>query len=248
MTVLTSPSFILCVVTRPDDGRPTGKGTCLLVTTIICCYSTSLFLLVMALSNPETNTPHVDDYEFYLRPAQIASVSTFSTTATAPNLPGPGRVIGLAYDALGNVLVSKISRLNARFRGQERSTDVQVTIPGRILVGSPYEENDTPEAFASQSSFSTMATAPNLPGTGRVLGLVYDDLGFRLVQLLTKWAIKLDYSPEEASKAIFERIYQIEHNNRNKRRSLGPVCIGDLSRSDVAILRKGCRRLLKYAE
>lgn len=195
-------------------------------------------------------TPHFDDYQFYLRPAQIASVSTFSTTATAPNLPGPGRVIGLGYDALGNVLVSRINRLNARFRRQGATASAQVTVPGehaRITGGSPNGEDDAPEASASQSSFSTMATAPNLPGTGRVLGLVYDDLGSRLVKLLTKWAIKLEYSPEEASKAIFERIYQIEHNN-GKKKSLGPLCIRDLSRSDIAMLRKACRRLLKYAE
>lgn len=49
------------------------------------------------------------------------SSASLSTTATAPNLPGTGRVIGLAYDALGKVLVRRINRLAYRFRGRPRS-------------------------------------------------------------------------------------------------------------------------------
>lgn len=207
----------------------------------------------MALTLPQAGSHHYDDYHFYLRPAQIASISTFSTTATAPNLPGPGRVIGLGYDALGHVLVSRINRLNARFRRQGAATNAQMMVPDDAQPSSALPSgvglNDGPPgASASRESFSTMATAPNLPGTGRVLGLVYDKLAARLVTFLTKWALKLGLGPDEVNVSIFEKMYHIEHDGRRKTGSgLSPVRLGDLSRSDIVKLRKACKRLIKYA-
>lgn len=41
----------------------------------------------------------------------VLTVSTFSTTATQANLPGTGRVLGLAYDAIGKIIEQKLNKI-----------------------------------------------------------------------------------------------------------------------------------------
>lgn len=78
-----------------------------------------------------TSTDDSLDQQWYTQQTQTVFMShsgfssaSISTTATAPNLPGTGRVIGLAYDALGKVLVRRINRLAYRFRSRRRSGTV----------------------------------------------------------------------------------------------------------------------------
>ena len=193
-----------------------------------------------------------DDYHFYLHAAQNASASTFSTTATAPNLPGPGRVIGLGYDALGNVLVDHIGRLRSRFR-KGKQNESQALHSSEDLAQSLFPQDEeagetleSSEKSASQESFSTNATAPNLPGTGRVLGLLYDALGNKLVNWMSKWAVKHGYSPEVVGEDVYGKMYVLRCNNRQKAKS-DVVRIEDLSKSETLELRKACKRILKYA-
>lgn len=61
----------------------------------------------------------------YYWPAAGQSGSTISSTATAANLPGTGRVLGLAYDAMGNALVSQMSKLVLRFGRTGKSVFIQ---------------------------------------------------------------------------------------------------------------------------
>lgn len=61
----------------------------------------------------------------YYWPEAGQSGSTISSTATAANLPGTGRVLGLAYDAVGNALVSHMSKLVLRFGRSGKSVLIQ---------------------------------------------------------------------------------------------------------------------------
>lgn len=54
----------------------------------------------------------------------------------------------------------------------------------------------------SISTYSTNATAPNLPGTGRVLGNLYESSGKRLERALGDIARKAGFGPE----AVYEKI------------------------------------------
>ncbi len=53
-----------------------------------------------------------------LQLARIDTNSSVSTNATAPNLPGPGRTVGLAIDWLGAQL-EKFINISAQWRGLE---------------------------------------------------------------------------------------------------------------------------------
>ena len=63
-----------------------------------------------------------DNQDFRRRPSTIyywsesRSQSTLSSNATASNLPGTGRVLGLVYDALGGKLETHINRIAQRLR------------------------------------------------------------------------------------------------------------------------------------
>ena len=56
----------------------------------------------------------------------LGSDASFSTTATEPNLPGTGRVIGLAYDALGKVVAKRLNRLVYKFRSRRHGDSTYV--------------------------------------------------------------------------------------------------------------------------
>ncbi|THH04582.1 hypothetical protein EW145_g5415 [Phellinidium pouzarii] len=76
--------------------------------------------------------------------AAVASEWSLSTNATEPNLPGPGRTLGLAYDYFGAILERLVNRPKARTT--TFSTGLHTS------------------ARASSESIDTNATAPNLPG------------------------------------------------------------------------------------
>lgn len=53
----------------------------------------------------------------------MLTVPTFSTTATQANLPGTGRVLGLAYDAIGKMIEQRLNKIADKLeRGPNATT------------------------------------------------------------------------------------------------------------------------------
>lgn len=52
----------------------------------------------------------------------MLTVSTFSTTATQSNLPGTGRVLGLAYDAIGQMIEKKLNKVASKLERGPNAT------------------------------------------------------------------------------------------------------------------------------
>lgn len=120
--------------------------------------------------------PHQYDEESGLHDffqLQNDSQSTISTNATASNLAGAGRTLGLAFDWAGR----RIERL--------------------VNSAAMFQVQDI-----SQSTISTNATAPNLVGAGRTLGLAFDWAGRRIETLVNNVAVKGGYGPDMVTLGI----------------------------------------------
>lgn len=109
------------------------------------------------------------------------SFDTISTNATADDNVGPGRTLGLVYDFFGRKIENQLNRL-AEKRGRRPSLALAVV-------------SDT-------SSVSTNATADNLIGPGRTLGLLYSFLGRRLEARINQIAEHRGHGP----RAAFDRL------------------------------------------
>ncbi|KAI5115038.1 hypothetical protein M0805_006707 [Coniferiporia weirii] len=100
-----------------------------------------------------------------------SSTPSLSINATADNLPGPDRTIGLLYSYAGRIV--------------ERLVNTRSPADGV----APFQEmQETPN---DNSSISSNATAPDLPGAGRTIGLFYNFAGkiieHNLNKLATRW-------------------------------------------------------------
>ncbi|KAI5117764.1 hypothetical protein M0805_005195 [Coniferiporia weirii] len=196
----------------------------------------------------------------YLLDEAAVSDWSLSTNATAPNLPGSGRTLGLVYDYFG----SKI----------EHFANKPGTGKAAVYGGQGF-----PAYLSSSESVNTNATTANLPGAGRTLGLAYELAGRVLESRLNQLAVKLGYGPDKAAsrtrelrrKAILAhmstadpRHVQSAEGYFNKRAgstisdllveyvgsnasfwALGQV---PLSPTKIRKLKQECKRLLKYAD
>lgn len=116
------------------------------------------------------------DVRFYEHTEASYSSATVSTNATAGNLPGPGRTIGLAYALGGRALEAGLNALARSLRRNMRAESQSAAL--ELYNAGPYRQK---EGIASVTSLSTNATASNLPGVGRTLGLAYD-FGGRILE------------------------------------------------------------------
>ena len=99
-----------------------------------------------------------------------------------------------------------------------------------------------------------MATAPNLPGTGRVIGLAYDKIGRVLVKRINRLAVRFGLGPDATAARIRETNQRIIHEKQeadNKKlgrrlKALEAVEALELV-SKSKPFRKDLKRLLKYA-
>ncbi|KLO08598.1 hypothetical protein SCHPADRAFT_944315 [Schizopora paradoxa] len=98
-------------------------------------------------------------------------------------------------------------------------------------------------ALSRTSSISTNATAPNLVGPGRTIGLLFDWLGKGLEAKLNKRAAQLNLGPEAAARDI----------RRIRRYKETSACIrffapyAHLTKAQEKKVRKLSKNLLKYA-
>ncbi len=147
--------------------------------------------------------------------------SSVDTNATAPNLPGPGRNIGLLFDWLGSGLENAING-----RPEERAVTVA-------------QDDHQIDSSGTSSSISSNATAPNLPGPGRTIGLLFDWIGAGLERVLRSRALKLGYDPD----AVASDIRQLcRHGERPFEERLKFPQLG-LTNVEKKRLKKLCKKL-----
>ena len=118
----------------------------------------------------------------------IASVSSYSTNATADDLPGVGRTLDTYfYQRAGRVVERVANKIISKVRPS-------VTQAGPV----PGEGNNA--LSVSASSYSTNATESDIPGTGRTLDkYVYQRVGRKIERLAVKVGMRLNiYQPAPA--------------------------------------------------
>ncbi|KAH8115055.1 hypothetical protein DFH11DRAFT_1591162 [Phellopilus nigrolimitatus] len=172
-----------------------------------------------------------------------SSTTSISTNATAPGLAGPGRTLGLAYDAIGQLIEDgfnglanslRKSRLQSPQCDDEADGDDDEADGGDDDVAEDVDD-------ITVSTLSTNATAPNLPGPGRILGLGYDAGGRILEKHLNRFATNLGLGPD----ASFDRLLvatSVRHRKETQiHRAVDMIC------DDKNKLVRECRYLLKHA-
>lgn len=95
----------------------------------------------------------------------------------------------------------------------------------------------------TNSSVSTNATAPNLPGPGRTIGLLMDKLGAHLERFMNVWASRNGLGP----KAVAQEIRRLRRHDETSIVERHAGSIVQLSKRDEKLVKKLCERLLKYA-
>lgn len=187
-------------------------------------------------SQAYANTPtlHVEDlYE-------VESLSSIASDATAPNRPGPGRILGNLYDRSGAALESAVKKRTRRFRtGPENSLNRQVVLYSPVI--GRHDFHHAQSGSVSNDSIASDATAPNLPGPGRTLGLLLDWLGGHLETFLNLRAHQLRLGPEAVANDI--RSLRLHHLTSILERHASPS--GTFPRKTETMLRKLCKKLLK---
>lgn len=97
---------------------------------------------------------------------EVCTLLSGSTGETAPNLPGSGRLLGLAYDAGGRVLERYVNRAG-------QALGIAPRAPGVV------------EYYASEDELDTVE---GRPGAGRTLDLLITARGRKLERSLNKLA------------------------------------------------------------
>ncbi|KLO15350.1 hypothetical protein SCHPADRAFT_270515 [Schizopora paradoxa] len=176
---------------------------------------------------------HGDDttYEDSVHLARSETISTVSTNATAPNLPGPGRNVGRLTAYLGTRLEQSMT---LRFgRRSSLNPEVISSQDSTIQLGR----------IESNASVSTTATAPNLPGAGRTVGLLLDNLGAHMESFVNELALRQGIGPQAVAREI-RRLLGHERTTIFQRHAEASL---QLNEKEERALKKRCKRLLKYA-
>ena len=111
-------------------------------------------------------------------------------------------------------------------------------------IADPYLSYGVPLAkTVTHASLSTNATAPNLPGPGRLLGLLLDRLGKGLESSVNQGAGRLGMGPE----AVAREIRQLRRHETMTIGERYSSSRGPLSKREARTLKQRCEKLLKYA-
>lgn len=156
------------------------------------------------------------------------SDTLISSNATASNLLGAGRTIGLLYDASGRSLERFIGRIAVGHRRTHHKRHKKSVFNTPTDISVQLDKDD--DTFSAYST-STNETAPNLPGAGHTIGLLYDSLGLILERLLNRIAVKRGLGPKAVSDRIRDNRYHRSYTATH----------------ELRVLVKDCRSLVKYA-
>lgn len=174
-----------------------------------------------------------DDGPGFFELVRVDSGSSIDSNATAPNLPGPGRNVGLLYDHLGARLESALNRGAV---GLAPSTLFRRQQERRIVAQHSLVRRDT------VSSIDSNATASNLVGPGRTLGLLLDYLGSRFEFVLNRRASRLGLGPE----AVANDIRHLRNHHETTIGARHATLVSSLTKSEVKALRKLCKKLISH--
>ncbi|KAH8115049.1 hypothetical protein DFH11DRAFT_143274 [Phellopilus nigrolimitatus] len=178
---------------------------------------------------------------FSVADSDQASLCSVSTNATEDNLPGPGRTIGLFYNFAGRHLEVQLGRAAERMGHGSRGAGIMTgnTCTDLGLVSENLEPLLCPSDQASLHSVSTNATADNLPGAGRTLGLFYSFAGKHLEARLGRLAGILGRGPRATALRIQENQGVVALA------SVLPLPLSPTKARNKKI-QKDCKHLLKY--
>lgn len=98
----------------------------------------------------------------------------------------------------------------------------------------------------TSSSVSTNATASNLPGPGRTVGLLLDWLGAHVEKCMNLWADQSGLGPNAVAQEI-RRLRRHDETSVVERHAGSVVQLLGVSERDEKTVRKLCKKLLKYA-
>lgn len=119
------------------------------------------------------------------------SIISGSSGETEPGLPGPGRVLGLAYDAGGAALERFLLKILRKRKADGISQELAST-----------NGDDLGDEWETRSL--KMELVENQPGAGRTLDLAITAAGVRLERCIGKAAAKLGFGPD----AVMERVWK----------------------------------------
>ncbi len=115
---------------------------------------------------------------------------------------------------------------------------------GDTEYAAPWNETHFPLSRTNtSSSVSTNATAPNLPGAGRTVGLLLDRLGAHVEKCMNLWADRRGLGPN----AVAQEIRRLRRHDETSIVERHAGSVAQLSKRDEKTVRKLCKRLLKYA-
>ncbi len=95
----------------------------------------------------------------------------------------------------------------------------------------------------TKSSIDSNATASNLPGAGRTVGLLFDWLGARVESVLSRRALKLGYDPD----GVAQDIRQICRHDKRPMDVRHKVPELQLTNGERKHLKKLCKKLVECA-
>lgn len=102
-----------------------------------------------------------------------------------------------------------------------------------------FDRTDTGQTV---DSFTTNATAPNLPGPGRNVGLLFDWLGSHVESLINKWALHFDIGP----KAVANEIRHVRRHHQTTISERESHLVTKIPRVEAKAVKNLCKKLLKY--
>lgn len=119
-----------------------------------------------------------------------SSANSFSTTATTGNLPGAGRTIDTyIYQPVGR-RIEKLAKRLASLSSRRRTCGSEAVGGVDVCSETATASADNYDSGSSINSFSTTATANNLPGTGRAVDTyIYQPMGRRIERLAMRFSI-----------------------------------------------------------
>ncbi|KLO05751.1 hypothetical protein SCHPADRAFT_946646 [Schizopora paradoxa] len=165
--------------------------------------------------------------------SRIDSCSSIASDATAPNLPGAGRLLGLLLYASGERLEVFLNKRSSRRRSRQETAAKK----------HPTKHFESLSRADTHTSVASDATAPNLPGAGRTLGLFLFALGARIEARMNRHAARLQLGPEAVAQKI--RIHRRHDELSVPERYTSSA--GFASERDRRVLQKLCKKLVNYS-
>ncbi|KLO10032.1 hypothetical protein SCHPADRAFT_943191 [Schizopora paradoxa] len=124
--------------------------------------------------------------------------------------------------------------------------DVAPHFPLDSPPSAPVTQLLTRRVETSVSSIASDATAPNLPGAGRTVGILLDWLGARLETVLNKRAESLGYGPHAVAEHIRVLCHHADTSIVERHGATLPLQFS-LTRTERKRLKTLCKKLLKHA-